>query len=117
GRTAARPLAPAWRSAGSARGAAVQPRGASPFHQAAQIVQVLAVAAMPDDDATEVDALLREDRLLRLAGSAGRPRVGGDRHAGGRLGPRGRAQDVLDHRRDAGSVGGALDDGGLDTAG
>src|SRR5204862_5275283 len=84
---------------------------------AAQIVQVLAIAAVADDDATEVDALLREDRLLRLAGSAGRPGVGGDRHAGGLLGPGGRAQDVLDHRRDAGGVGGALDDGGLDTAG
>ena len=32
------------------------------------------------------------------------------------LGPRGRAQDVLDHRRHAGGVGGALDDGRLHAA-
>src|SRR5215813_1432847 len=42
------------------------------------------------------------------------PRVRGDGYARGLLGPRARAQDVLDHRRDALGVRGALDDGGLD---
>src|SRR5262245_5202938 len=95
---------------------AVHPDRAPALHQAAQIAEVLAVAAVADDDAAEIDAFLREDRLLQLARASGGPGVRGDGHAGSLLGPRRRAQDVVDHRRDAGSVGGALDDGRLDAA-
>ena len=96
---------------------AVHPDRAPPLHQPAQVGEVLAVAAVADDDATQVDALLGEDRLLQLAGAAGGPGVGRDRHAGGLLGAGGGAQDVVDHRGHAGGVGRALDDGGLHATG
>src|SRR6266567_175755 len=95
---------------------AVHSDRAAALHQPAQVFQIVAVAAVADDDAAEIDALLSEDGLLRLARSSGRPRVSRDRYAGGLLGSRGGAQDVLDHRGHAGGVGGALDDGGLHAA-
>src|SRR3989454_2779766 len=96
----------------------VHPDCATTFHQPApaQVLQVVAVAAVADDDAAEIDAFLSEDGLLRLARSSGRPRVSRDRYAGGLLGPRGGAQDVLDHRGHTGGVGGARGDGGLHAA-
>ena len=48
--------------------------------------------------------------------AAGRPGVRRDRHARRLLRASGRPQDVLDDRRHAGGVGGALDDGGLHAA-
>ena len=95
---------------------AIHPDRAPPLHQPAQVTEVVAVAAVADDDTAEVDAFLRENRLLGLAGAACRPGVGRDGHAGRLLGAGGGAQDVLDHRRHAGGVGGALDDGGLHAA-
>src|SRR5262245_46298181 len=50
---------------------AVHPDRAPPLHQSAKVAKVLTVAAVADDDAPEVDTLLREDRLLSLAGAAG----------------------------------------------
>jgi len=67
-----------------------------------------------DDHAAEVHAFLSEDGLLRLARAPRHPRVRGDGHAGHLLGPRARAEDVLDDRCHALGVRGALDDGGLD---
>ncbi len=95
---------------------AVHPDGAAALHEAAEVAEVVAVAAVADDDAAEVHAFLGEDGLLRLPGAAGGPGVGRDRHARGLLGARAGAQDGLDHRRHAGGVGGALDDGCLHAA-
>ena len=44
-------------------------------HQPAQIRKVVGIAAVTDDDAPQIDALLGEDGLLRLAGAARGPRV------------------------------------------
>ena len=68
------------------------------FHRAAQVAEVLAVAAVPDDGAAQIDAFLGEDRLLHLARPADRQVVRRDRHAGRLLGSGGGAQDVVDHR-------------------
>jgi hypothetical protein len=95
---------------------AIHPDGAAPLHEAAQVAEILAVAAVADDHAAKIHALLGEDRLLRLPAAAGGPGVRGDRHAGRLLGPRGGAQDVLDDGRHSRGVGGALDDGRLHPA-
>ena len=75
-----------------------------------EVADVGAVAGMADDHPAQVDALFFEDALLLEA--APEPGVGvrGDRHPGApvRLGDR--AQHPLDARRDAGFVGGALED-------
>src|SRR5215467_6906605 len=93
---------------------AIHADGASALHEPPQIAEVVAVAAVADDHAAQVHALLGEDGLLRLARSARRPRVRGDRHAGGLLVVKARTQDVFDDRRHALGVRRALDDGGLD---
>src|SRR5262252_4390024 len=93
---------------------AIHADGAPALHEPAEVAEVVTVAAVADDHAAQAYAFLGEDGLLRLARASRRPRVRGDGHARGLLGPRARAQDVLDHRRDALGVRGALDDGGLD---
>src|SRR4030095_8827787 len=80
---------------------AVHADGASPLHEAAQVAEVVAVAAVADDHAAEIDAFLGEDGLLRFPRAACRPGVGGDGHPGLLLGARARPQDVLDDRGDA----------------
>ena len=79
-----------------------------------EVADVGAVAGVADDHPAQVDALFFEDALLLEP--AAQPGVGvrGDRHPGAlvRLGDR--AQHPLDAGGDAGFVGGALEDAGLD---
>lgn len=44
-------------------------RSCSPLHQTRETAQVVTVAAVPDDDAPEVGALLGKDRLAALRGA------------------------------------------------
>src|SRR5438445_9346576 len=54
---------------------AVRSDRAAALHQPAQVFQIVAVAAVADDDAAKLDALLSEDGLLRLARCSGRARM------------------------------------------
>src|SRR5262249_50369892 len=94
---------------------AIHPDRAPALHQPAQIREGVGVTAVADDDAAQVNALLRKDRLLRVARAASGPGGGRKRHTGRLLRAYRGAEDVLDQRCYAGRVGGALDDGGLYT--
>ena len=69
---------------------------------------------MGDLDLVEVDALLGEDLDLARRGVRGGARVGHDRHAGAKARAGDGAVDLLDVLGDAGLVGGALEERGLD---
>ena len=61
---------------------AVHADGGPGVHQLAQVVEVLAVAAVPDDEPLGADPALDEERQLVAAVARRRVGVGGDRHAG-----------------------------------
>ncbi len=82
--------------------------------QLLEIADVGGVAAVPDDDTGQVDALFGEDPLLLQSAPGGRMGVRGDRHAGLRGVPRDRPQHPLHARGDTRFVGGALEDRRLD---
>src|SRR5581483_284757 len=86
------------------------PKERAGSRQRPQVAKVIGVAAVTDLDLAEVHALVLEDALLLEARSIRWIRVGHDRRAGPAMRPRSGPQHLLDVRRDAGDVGGALDE-------
>src|ERR671914_2856801 len=93
---------------------AVHADPAARIEEALDVVEIVGVAGVGDLHLRRIDALLLEDPHLLRTGAAGRARVGHDRAASLDRGARRGAVDLLDVRSDAGLVGGALDEGGLD---
>ena len=82
--------------------------------EALDVVEVVRIPCVGDLDLGEVDALLLEDLDLARAGVAGRSRVGHDRRARLQARAGDGAVDLLDVLGDAGLVGGAFEERGLD---